>query len=305
MIDHLSGLSNNFGSGNNGFYKKLPRRFKRTIHLIDSTTIRLVANCMDWAAHRQRKAAAKCHMRLDLQTFLPSFVIIDTAKHNDASRARELCAGVKKGEIVIFDKAYNDFSHLYDLDDRGVFWVGRAKDNMGCTVRKRTIKKPNGNILRDDIVYLTGPSSKKKYPGDFRRVIAIVDVNGEEWEMTFITNNLEWSAQSICDLYKSRWGIEAFFKQMKQTLQLSDFLGHNENAVQWQVWMALLTYLLLRYLHHVSKWSGSFSHLFTLLRGVVWGKFDLMKLLKSYGTAESRQRMRSSPEQAYIPGLEM
>jgi hypothetical protein len=34
----------------------------------------------------------------------------------DAKRARELCAGIKEGEIVIFDKAYVDFDHLWDLE---------------------------------------------------------------------------------------------------------------------------------------------------------------------------------------------
>ena len=94
---------------------KLPKgifRFKRSIHIIDSTTIEQVANCMDWAKHRRRKAAAKTRMRLDMESLLPRFAIIDTAKHNDNLRARELCAGLKEGEIVIFDRAYNDFDHL-------------------------------------------------------------------------------------------------------------------------------------------------------------------------------------------------
>ncbi len=98
---------------------KLPKelfRFKRQVHIIDSTTIEFVANCMDWAKHRRRKAAAKTHMRLDMESMLPRFAIVDTAKHNDNLRARELCAGLKAGEIVIFDRAYNDFDHLKDLE---------------------------------------------------------------------------------------------------------------------------------------------------------------------------------------------
>ncbi len=110
--------------------KCFARRFKRAIHVVDSTTIQLIASCMDWAKHRRRQAAAKCYLRLDLQSFLPRFAIVDTAKHNDAKRARELCAGIKPGEIVIFDKAYVDFSHLADLSVRQVFWVTRAKENL-------------------------------------------------------------------------------------------------------------------------------------------------------------------------------
>ena len=112
---------------------------------------------MDWAKHRRRKAAAKCHLRLDLQSFLPRFAIIDTAKENDAKRAREVCAGLKEGEIVLFDKAYVDFEHLFDLSSRGVYFVTRAKENMACRCVKRLINKPKGNIVRDDPVILTTP----------------------------------------------------------------------------------------------------------------------------------------------------
>ena len=96
-----------------GHSKGFLGRFKRTINVVDSTTIALIANCMYWAKHRRRKAAAKCHLRLALQSFLPRFAIIDTAKENDAKRAREVCAGLKEGEIVLFDKAYVDFEHLF------------------------------------------------------------------------------------------------------------------------------------------------------------------------------------------------
>ena len=105
-------------------------RFKLPIHVVDTTVMELVANCMDWAKHRRRKAAAKTHMRLNLQSLLPSFVIIDTAGEHDNKRARELCAGINSGEIALFDKGYVDFGHLRDLDERGAFWVTRAKDNM-------------------------------------------------------------------------------------------------------------------------------------------------------------------------------
>ena len=144
VFEHLSLLSPNFFSGTGR--KRFASKFKRAIHLVDSTTIPLIASCMDWAKHRRRKAAAKCHLRLDLQSFLPRFAIVDTARHNDAKRAREMCAGIKAGEIVIFDKAYVDFSHLADLSTREVFWVTRAKDNMQFKVIKRYQRETLGKF---------------------------------------------------------------------------------------------------------------------------------------------------------------
>jgi hypothetical protein len=99
----------------------IPRRFKRIIHAVDSSTIKLVANCMGWAKHRRRKAAAKLHLRLNVGSFLPGFAVVEAANHNDNFRAKELCAGILEGEIVVFDKAYVDFNHLFGLADRGVF----------------------------------------------------------------------------------------------------------------------------------------------------------------------------------------
>ena len=86
-----------------------------------------------------------------------------------------------------------------------------------------------------------------------RRIVAVVEVDSQEREMTFFTNNLEWAASSICDLYKVRWNIETFFKQIKQTLHLGDFLGHSRKAIEWQVWTALLMYVLLRFPTHLRR----------------------------------------------------
>ena len=301
VFEHLGNLSPRFLSGKAG--KRFARRFKRAIHLVDSTTIALIASCMDWARHRRRKAAAKCHLRLDLQSFLPRFAIVDTARHNDAKRAREVCAGIKAGEIVIFDKAYVDFGHLADLSMRLVFWVTRAKDNLSAKVVRCFQKGAVGKILRDELIRLKTPASRKEYPVEMRRVVALVEVDGKEVEMEFLTNNLEWSAQSIVELYRCRWQIEVFFKQIKQTLQLADFLGTSANAVRWQIWTALLAYLLLRYLSFLSDWNHSFSRLFTVIRACLWKKWDLLSLLKVYGTADGHFRYIARPEQAYFPGM--
>ena len=301
MADHFQNLSPEFISGKSG--RRRMRRMKRVVHVVDSTTIQLVANCIDWAKHRRRKAAAKCHLRLDLQSFLPRFAIVDTAKDADAKRAREVCAGVKEGEIVIFDKAYVDFAHLCDLAIRGVHWVTRAKDNLSYRVYRKIQHGPSGNILRDDLITLKTKTSKNRFPNLLRRIVAVVEVDGRMVEMVFLSNNLDWSPQTICELYKCRWDIEVFFKQIKQTLQLADFLGHNENAVKLQIWTALIVYLLLRFLGFISRWNHSFSRLFTVLRASLWRRWDLSSLLNLYGTAKGNYRMLGQPEQAYLPGL--
>ncbi len=114
---------------------------------------------MDWAKHRRRKAAAKCHMRLDLQTFLPRFAIVKAANSHDSTEAIELCADIRSGEIVVFDKAYIDFTHLNQLDDRGVFWVSRTKDNMAYEIVGQHTA-PKSKILSDQKIKLTKKNLK-------------------------------------------------------------------------------------------------------------------------------------------------
>jgi hypothetical protein len=179
VLEHLQ--SPGFGTGGRG--KGLVRRFWRVIHVVDSSTIALIASCIDWAQHRRRKAAAKLHVRPDLH------------------------------------------------------------------------------------------------------MLALVEVDGQEREMEFLTNKLSWSAGSVADLNRCRWQIEVFFKQIKQGLQLCDFLGNSANAVRWQIWTAMVLYVLMRFLCLMCSWNHSFTRLLTLLRAALWRKIDLCDLLKFCGTA--------------------
>jgi len=301
VLEHLQKLSPGFAAGARG--KGLARRFRRLIHVVDSSTIALIASCIDWAQHRRRKAAAKLHVRLDLHSLLPRFVLVESAKAADSIRAAELCAGVKPGEIVIFDRAYVDFIHLGVLNDEGVFWVTRSKESLCFRVAKRLPKGADKRILSDELVVLKNKDSRANYPQPMRRVQALVEVEGKEREMEFLTNNLQWSAASVADLYRCRWQIEVFFKQIKQSLQLCDFLGNSANAVRWQVWTALLLYVLMRFLCVISSWNHSFTRLFTLLRAALWRKIDLWDLLRFCGTAGGHFRYLATPQSAYFPGF--
>ena len=293
-------------------YPGLPRRFKRAIHIVDSSTIPLIAKCMDWAKHRSQKAAAKLHMDLLLGAFLPGFAVVNRAKDSDPKMAWEVCANIKAGEIVVFDKAYCDFKHLATLNERGVFWVTRAKDNIKYEIMgQQPVKKSSLQaevssnkakvmgqqpvIIADYSIALTRPGTVKHYSGKLRMVIANVWIDNKIKRMTFLSNNVTWAASSICELYKSRWAIEVFFKEIKQTLQLADFMGTSENAVKWQIWTALLTYLLLRFIAWKHQWKHSFHRLFTLIRAILWNFLNLETVLKACEKVKSKSNKPPPP----------
>ena len=167
--------------------------------------------------------------------------------------------------------------------------------------KKRKYKRKRIKIISDVRIKLSNTTSFEKYPQELRLVEAEVEVKNKMTLMTFITNNFTWSAMTICELYRARWGV---FKEIKQTLQLADFMGHNANAVRWQVWIALLTYLLLRFVAWKNAWKHSFSRLFTLIRGVIWNYFDLADILTRCDTMSKRMQLRVSPERCYQMNFE-
>ena len=121
--------------------------------------------------------------------------------------------------------------------------------------------------------------------------------------VAFLTNNFDWAASSVAGLYQARWGIEVFFKQIKQTLKLAGFIGYSKRAIQWQVWAALLVWLLARFQAYLSKWPHSFTRLVAMLRSHAWECINLLDLLGFHGTARGAYRMMATPDQAYLPGL--
>ena len=82
----------------------------------------------------------------------------------------------------------------------------------------------------------------------------------------FLSNQLAFGATTIAAIYKDRWQIELFFKALKQSLKIKTFVGTTENAVQTQIWTALISMLMIKYLQIKSTFQWSLSNLVALLR---------------------------------------
>lgn len=281
-------------------------RFKlRNIYAIDSTTIKLAYWCINWAKHRQHKAAVKLHMVANVASRLPHFCVYGKANEHDSKKEEVLFESLKAGDIGILDRAYNNFETLYKQSKRGVIFVVREKEAMLHKVIKCVPEKELGkNIVADETVRLTGLKTKDSYPEVLRRVTAHVEINGKWHDLIFITNNFEWAASTIAELYKARWQVELLFKELKQTLQLQDFFGENENAVQWQIWAALLTHLVLQYIKFQSRVNCSYSRFVAFIRAIVWLKKDLLEILRSYGIAPPLENAPKLTNAPYLPGFE-
>ena len=270
-----------------------------TVYALDATTINLCLSMFPWAPFRTAKAAVKLHTLLDLRGTIPSFIHISDGTLHDVNVLDLLLP--EPGAFYVMDRGYLDFERLHVLHQAGSFFVIRAKSNLDARRLYSAPTERGDGVICDQTIALNGFYSRQHYPAHLRRIRFKDPERGRR--LVFLTNQFTLPALTICALYRSRWQIEVFFKQIKQTLQLADFLGQSANAVRWQVWMALLTYVLLRFLAALSQWEHSFVRLWALVRSAVWQKWDVPKLLQRYGTAGGSFRLLGRPEAAYLPGF--
>lgn len=220
---------------------QLDVNLKGRVFALDSTTVDLCLEVFLWASFRSTKAAIKIHTLLDLKTSIPEFIFISDGDVHDVN-IMDLIP-IIKGSYYIMDKAYVDFERLFLIKQEKAYFVIRAKENL--QFKRLSSRKPNKKygILCDQDIVLTGINSSNKYPEHLRRI----KFYDSEFKRTFVflTNNLKINAETVTQLYKHRWGIELFFKWIKQNLKIQSFWGFTENAVKTQIWIAISVYVLV------------------------------------------------------------
>lgn len=237
------------------------------IKIIDSTTMSVSLGLFDWAKFRTAKGGIKAHISLDEAEMLPELVNISAAKVSDRRGVDNF--RYAPDTIVVDDRGYFDFRlFMQRIADENHF-VTRIKDNTvyESVVEKELTDKNSDTIIKDEIIRLTGAAAVKSgIPGiNLRRVAIYIEDQNRTIEV--ITNQLEWSADTISELYARRWNIEVFFKLIKQNLQIKTFLGTSVNACKSQLFVGLIAYFLLELIRRVvSKARHRFGHFATLIR---------------------------------------
>ena len=263
--------------GQQANFKRVKFKIKSKIFLLDSTTISLCLSIFDWAKYKTTKGAVKMHTLLDYDGNLPTYVNITDGKTADNKGAYDI--PLVRQSVIVADRFYNDFSLLNVWDSSQVFFVIRHKENIQYEKIKENELPDNRHqhILIDEIIVLKNQSSKYKYPKKLRRVAIWDDVNQQTIEL--ITNQMTWSCNTISELYKSRWQIEIFFRDIKQLLHIKSFVGTSENAVMIQIWTALITILILKALKALAKYNWYLSNLVAFIRLNLFVKVDLQNWL--------------------------
>ncbi|MGS2718932.1 IS4 family transposase [Eionea flava] len=241
------------------FYKLLNRcknqsgqhkfRFKNPLYSLDASAIDLSLKLFPWAAHRDDTANVKLSVGLNHGTLMPEFVALSDGNENDMVKGREFT--FPKGSIVAFDKGYVDYQWFGSLTQQGVSFVTRLRSKAVYRVlERREVNKKKG-VSSDQVIQLSSAHAIKRGAPTLRR-IGYRDKNSGKF-YTFLTNNLILAASTIAAIYKDRWQVELFFKAIKQNLQIKAFLGLSKNAILTQIWIAMITYLLLAFARHSAK----------------------------------------------------
>jgi transposase len=180
------------------------------------------------------------HTLLDLRGNIPSFIHVSNGKMHDVHALDMILP--EAGAIYVMDRGYVDFARLYGLHQAGAFFVTRAKSNLNAhRVYSAATDRATG-VIADQTITLDGHYTRQDYPVHLRRVRFRDPKTGKT--LVFLTNQTALPALTICDLYKSRWQVELFFKWIKQHLRIKQFYGTSENAVKTQIWIAVSVYVL-------------------------------------------------------------
>lgn len=254
-------------------FKRVKFRIKSKIYLLDSTTISLCLSLFDWAKYKTTKGAVKMHTLLDYDGNLPTYVNITDGKTGDNKGVQDM--PLHPGSVIVADRYYGDFKLLSLWDSNQVKFVIRHKENLSFDVLeiREQNQKLHPQIITDQVIELTGPLTRKKYPKRLRRVVVWNDEH--QMAIELLTNQMSWTAATIGELYKSRWEIELFFRDIKQCLHIKSFIGTSQNAVMIQIWTALITILMLKALKAMAKYKWHLSNLVAFIRLNIFVKIDL------------------------------
>jgi Transposase DDE domain/Domain of unknown function (DUF4372) len=248
---------------------------KETVYALDSTTIDLCLSLFPWAHFRSTKAAVKMHTLLDLRGNIPSFIHISDGKLHDVHALDMLVP--EAGAIYVMDRGYVDFGRLYRLHLAGAFFVTRAKSNLDAHRLYSSATDRTTGVIADQTVTLDGYYTSRDYPVHLRRVRFKDPKTGKT--LVFLTNQTALPALTICNLYKSRWQVELFFKWIKQHLRIKQFYGTSENAVKTQIWIAVSVYVLAAIVRKRLKLEVSLYTLMQVFSVTVFEKASIESII--------------------------
>ena len=250
----------------------------------DSTTFTLFLDILKGAGRNpingKKKGGIKAHCLLPFNSRVPSLVHLSEAAKNDRDFLGQL--EVVAGNIYIFDKGYINYKLYADWTKKSVFFVTRMKENATYTVISEdkkidVLEAINcGGIIKDQIVEL---SLGHNVEGVRLRLVTYKDPLTSK-VLQFLTNLFDYKASTIAMLYKCRWGIEPFFKQIKQNFEVGYFYSDSSNGIETQIWITLIANLIFTIIHQRVQEAEQFTTIVATTRANMGSFVCMISILK-------------------------
>ena len=270
----------------------LPQGVLSKLFIIDSTVFGLFKAILKTSgrssADGKKKGGIKKNTMIKATSHTPVLVRFNAAADNDQQFLKYV--DLPAGSYLTMDKGYNNYKQFARFTEKGIFFITRQKDNaVYISVSEKILGTGTPQaVLKDETIrQIYKDDNNKVQTLELRRIAWWDAQNDRVYE--FITNNFELEAITIAEIYRYRWQIELFFKKLKQNFQLQYFVGDNQNAIEIQIWCALIGVLLLTVIHQHNKSKMAFSNVATLLRIHLAGYISTKDLLALHNKKKVRK----------------
>ena len=256
----------------------------KRVYIADSTTITLFKEILKGSGRKRldgkQKGGIKAHTIVKADMAVAQFIHYTSAAVHDKCLIKEF--SLVSGDFICFDKAYIDYKQFYKWSDQQIYYVTRMKDNAVYEmVEELNVPESSDDcVIKDDIIQVTTTDEQGEAQQLKMRKVTYWNAKKEKF-LVFITNHFDLPAQDITMIYKRRWHIEKLFKKLKQNFPLKYFLGDNKNAIEIQIWVALIAMLLLTVIRAKVTKSWAFSNMVSMVSHHLMNYIDVVKFLNN------------------------
>ncbi len=269
------------------------------LYILDSSTISLFKAILKPAGRKREdgksKGGMKVHTLLKADCNMPSFIKFTAAALHD-QQFYQYIKELPDSSIITFDKAYVNYEQFDAFSERNIFYVIPQKDNGTYkSIKEFELKEDEPFILKDELIEVTYKKKIGNVTVEKTLQLRRIAYYSEKHKATFIylTNYFDIEAMQIVEIYNNRWQIEKFFKKLKQNFPLTYFLGDNVNAIEIQIWCALMALMLLQVLHKENSATIAFSILAAIVRLHLMNYISLTDIIKHYKKKRERKKVVS------------
>lgn len=236
---------------------------KYAIKKIDSTIVTLSAKLLK-TGMRINKATRDLKFSTALTDGLPTEIVLFTNQtYASENKALKEVIELKRAKhsqkitILIFDRGIHSkdtFDEITKTANTHFITRLSGQSYKILKIHKQVKGKRSGKLIlqRDAIIHFE--SSKEKGTTSYRLITAINKDTRETYQ--FLTNILFLNASEICEMYKSRWEIEVFFKFLKQQLKFKHLVSRKENGIKIMMYMTMIAAILVAIYKKINKIEG-------------------------------------------------